>query len=108
MCLANKVCPVCGRKGKLAKPNWYEMSRKYFNILHQCSNRNCKDFGKAFIYEQFNWHFPDSSKTTYCSEHNVSAEVVEAHRNGLTVECKAQCPVDKKTWCFEIRLFGCC
>ena len=24
MCLANEFCPVCGRKGKPAKPNWYE------------------------------------------------------------------------------------
>jgi hypothetical protein len=36
------------------------------------------------------------------------AEVVEAHRRGLTVEGKAQCPVDGKIWSFEIRLFRGC
>ena len=108
MCSANEFCPVCGRKGKLAKPNWYEWSREYFKILHQCVNRNCKNFGKAFIHEKFNWHFPNSSKTTHCNEHNVTAEVVEAHRKGLTVECTAQCPIDKKIWSFDIRLFRGC
>jgi hypothetical protein len=104
----NKFCPVCGRKGKLASPNWYEWSRKYFNTLHKCVNRNCKDFGKTFIHEKFNWHFSDSSKTTHCNEHDVTAEVIEAHRKGLTVECKAQCPIDKKIWNFEIRLYRGC
>ena len=108
MCIQSQVCPIYGRKGKRAKPTWYEWTRKYFNILHQCVNQRCKNFGQTFIYEHFNWHYPDHHRTTHCEEHGVTAEVIEARRKGLTVEGKAECPVDKKIWSFEIRLFRGC
>lgn len=108
MCIANEVCPICGKKGKQAKPKWYNWSRQYFYTLRQCGNPHCKNSGKTYIYEKFNWHFPDHHRTLHCEEHDKVAEVVEAHRRGLTVEGKAQCPVDGKIWSFEIRLFRGC
>jgi hypothetical protein len=80
MCLADEFFPVCGTKVKLTKPNWDEWSREFFKILHQCVNRNCKNFGRAFIYEHFDFGFPDSSRTIHCNEHNVTAEMVEAYK----------------------------
>lgn len=100
-----EICPVCGEKGKRAKPDWYEWTRRYFNIWYQCVNRRCKNFGQTFIYQQFHWHYPNHHRTTHCEEHDVIAKVIEARRRGLTVECKAQCPIDRKEWTFEIRLF---